>query len=441
MKIFALKKSNNSFYTQYQITIFDIVIAYKQFSKNYNTYFKQLKKYKEKKKDNITRRLFLTSGNLSLINALAIINQKGLNKNSENSILIWSHISNQEFEEVSTQISHLTKIKKLFKFCNCTLDDLFKYFINNHLAEYDEIYLINCRYMFLIKDFLFPNIKYYIFDEGVCVLFKHKGIDYSDVKKCFFIKYLDKIDFLGADNELNEKIEFLDKREFLKVSQSAAELYPIGLNLNPEDKNIILCGTGEGCGFWSFDEIFNYQNKIIDDLNLHGYNVLFKPHPRDKFKYQEKENFRIINTKLPLECYDLKDKCLAVVSLFSSVSAQMYSFHNIPGFCAHGFINDVKDIGIKIVKYYSPSYEMLLSIDVKTKTFNEVQNEILSLYTNFLNKKTLMSQNSALANNYAQLPPPPPCISESEIRDIIHINEQKNKKTLVLGRLNLFLAD
>ncbi len=405
MKIFQIKKEFNEKFTKYTICFFSLRISFKKIKfKNYNKFIKKVNEYK-KSESNITKRIFFTSGNLSLINTIAIINQLNYKTNSENTILVWSHIANPEFEKINKRLSNLASPARYLKFCNCKMKNLYNFFINNFLVEYDEIYILNCRYMFKIANFLFPNKKICLIDEGVCTLYKHKNYDVSNVEKAIFVKYLDKIDTLGFDEEFKNKVITLDKQEFLKVAKQVQELYPLDIDLKAQDKNIILCGTTEGLGFWTFKEIFEYQNKIANQLAKNGYTVLFKPHPRDKFVYKERENFKLLKTKLPLECYFLENKCLGVVSLFSSVSSQIYYFHKIPGFCAYDFIANTNDMGIDIIKEYSPSYEMLLSVDAKTKSFSEVQKEILTKYENFLKNKPLMSENETLKNCYASFEP------------------------------------
>ncbi len=411
MKLFSITKIKENYYVKCQINILGIKVSYKyfnveyrQFSKDYNNYLKNLKKYEKSVKDNITRRLFITSGNLSLINTLAIINQFNLKENCENSIFVWSHISNPEFEAVNEKISRMEKLKYYLTFFHCSLMDVYKYFIKNNLVEFDEIYFPNCKYMFEIVNFLFPNKKYYVIDEGVCVLVKHKGIDYSNAEKYIYAKYLNKIDILGADEDIKNKIISLNKDEFLKISKQCEKIYPV--NINQYEKNIVFCGTTASLDYWTSEEISNAQNEIIQKLILKGYNVLFKPHPRDTFEYKENDKFKILNTKLPLECYSLKDKCLAVVSLFSSAVCQMYYYQGIAGFCYSDFLKNNKDIGINIIREYSPSVDMLLSIDANLKTFEELQKEIQSKYEEWINKKPLLSENDLLADLYNKIPPP-----------------------------------
>ena len=381
MKLFKIELVEKDFTTNIlKITVLGIKFSFKiirlEYLKFAFRYFKYLNKIKKPKKHNKTRRLFMTSGNLSLINTLAIINQFNLNENSENNILVWSHVASDEFIEITKKISELTEIKKYYSFCNVSLMDLLNYFILAKSAVFDEIYLPNCRYMFEIAKIIFPYSKYFIIEEGICTQFKHKNIDYSKIEKFIFNKYLDKIDLASASQDDLKKLCFIDKKNFLQIGQKIAELYPLDLKLNKEDKNVILCATIGGLGILTFEEIAEYQNKIADKLIEKGYTVIFKPHPRDTIEYKEREKFKILKTKIPLEVYDLEDKCLAVVSLFSSASCQMYHFNKIPGFCANELDKNACDFGLNIIAQYSPDVEMLYSLDVNNKTFKRAKEKI-----------------------------------------------------------------
>ena len=407
MNIFNFKHAESGKYIKYQLYIFKIKISFKflnpsfiKFIFQYQKYLKKLEKYNDTPKpENLKKRLFITSGNLSLINNIAIINQLNLT-DGENNLLIWSHMGSDEFKKINRQIGKFKNFKRTFEFCNTELIDLYSFFIKNYIFDFDEVYFPNCKYMFEAVNILFPYSKYYVTDEGVCTIVEHKGVDYSNVKNLIFFNYLDKFDVLNLKEENKEKLIFINKNEFKKIADKCEQLYPIDINLNSEDKNIIFCATLANLGIWSFSEILNYQNSITEKLIKKGYKIIFKPHPRDTYKYSENENFKVLKTRLPLECYNLKDKCLAIVSLFSSTSCQMYDYQKIAAFSANNLIKDAPDIGINMIEQYCPSVDMLLEIDTENKTFNELRDEILNMYENWINKKPLLSKNMYLINKY-----------------------------------------
>ena len=96
MNIFNFKHAESGKYIKYQLYIFKIKISFKflnpsfiKFIFQYQKYLKKLEKYNDTPKpENLKKRLFITSGNLSLINNIAIINQLNLT-DGENNLLTW----------------------------------------------------------------------------------------------------------------------------------------------------------------------------------------------------------------------------------------------------------------------------------------------------------------------------------------------------------------
>lgn len=131
-----------------------------------------------------------------------------------------------------------------------------------------------------------------------------------------------------------------------------------------------------------------------------GYTVIFKPHPRDGYKYKENEKFKILKTKIPLECYSLKDKCLAVVSLFSSASCQIYHYQGIAGFCSHNLIRNTDNFGLNVIEQYTPPVESLLEINANGRTFKELQIQITNKYLDYIKEKPFLHENKLLNEFY-----------------------------------------
>lgn len=404
MALFYFNKIQNKQITLYVIKFLGIKISFKYFQDigiinkllfpiKKIIFRKRHEKYINRKNKTEIKRLFLTTGNLSLINSIAIIKQLNLEEKSKNDILIWSHISNSDFEKVNKEITKFVKINNYYTFYGKELLNGIQYFVKHMLYDYDEIYFVNLNYMIVIVDTLFPKAKWFITEEGICTL--NKIPLKKEAEKYIFNNYLYKLDLLCNDKSILDKLIRIDKKEFLNISKKCETKYPLDIKLNREDKNIIFCGTYSIIDYWSLEEIINMQNDIIQKLIAKGYKVIFKPHPRDNIEYKENESFQILKTKLPLECYSIGDKCLAVVSLSSSASCQMYYFQGIAGFCCTEML---KNTNFNIIKEYSPNVKMLLDIDTKLKTFEELRNEILSIYTNFLATKLLLSENKNINN-------------------------------------------
>ncbi len=405
MKLLSIEKHTSAFFTKYKICFSGIKISFKVYI-HFILYFKYLifkykyKRYTLRKNDGITRCLFLTNGNLNLINSMALINQLKLKENYENTLLVWTE-ADKKYQEEMRNISKFVPLKKYISLCNKSEDYTIKYFIDNQLSNYDKIYFTNGHALFnkIIK--LYPNAEKNITDEGINPIYPASFIDYKQIKEIIFAKYINKIDWIG-EKSLWGGGEFreLKKNEFLEISKQCEKLYPFDIDLNPEDKNIIFLGTfcsKKSSKYYTLEELFVWQNDIIEKLINKGYKVIFKPHPRDLYEYKENEKFKITKTKLPLECYDLKNKCLAVASIFSTASCTMYHYQNVAGFCATDLIKKAKDnVGFNIIKEYVPHINLLLNIDTKAKTFNQLREEILMEYLNFIKDKPLLSENKII---------------------------------------------
>ncbi len=202
MKLFKSEKIQDLFQIKIKMTFLFIKFSFKIYKLekfklilfNY-----KYKKYIKNKKDNTTRRLFLTNGNLNLINTLSLINQLELNKNSKNTLLVWTS-ADEEYENVLKNISNITPLEKYLSFCNKSHDYVVKYFIDNFLTDYDEVYFTNGHVLFYRIAKLYPNIIQNITDEGINPLYPANFIDYSKIKNIYFSNYLNKINRVGPLN-------------------------------------------------------------------------------------------------------------------------------------------------------------------------------------------------------------------------------------------------
>ena len=403
-----------------QVGIFDMIFAPVKF-----LFFKyKYNKFVNRKDKKIKKRLFLTNGNLNLLNTLAVIYQFKLNENSINDFATWSDVSNPKFEEITDEIMHLTEVNNHYHFYHISRNkDFSNFFIKNMLCEYDEIYSVNTvEYIEVLKK-LFPNAKYYLIEEGMLGLIISNLLNNNIIDAWIFSNYLNKLDYLCVNTEIKEgkrclslnnniNMKTIDKEEFLKLSKRCEEKHPFDIELKPEDKNIIFCGTYLGVqpSILSLQDVINIQHNLIERLIKKGYTVIFKPHPRDDETYEQSDMFKILKTRIPLECYSLADRSLAVVSLESTVSCQMYHFQGIPGFCDYSFILQNKDpnavnndcipltLGSKIIMEYTPSVELLLTVDTEGKDFNTLKSEINGKYLNFIKDKPKLSENKNFVN-------------------------------------------
>ena len=387
-------------------------------------------KFLNRKNKSVKRRLFLTTGNISLLNNLTIIKQ--LNEpNCEDVLFIFSNMKNPKFYECCNQMASLHNFKKIYSY-NSNSSDIREYFIKNKLYDFDEIYFSNLyQFIFLSKE-LYPNTDWILTDEGaVGKLARHHYCDYDKVKKIMMLNYLDKLDFFGLNEQNMKKIVPLDKKLFLEIGKKCAEMYPVNLDLKPEEKAVIFCGTWwEGSGL-DKEQYFELQDGTIEKLISLGYKVFFKPHPRDPRNYINNPDISILKTTLPLECYNFDVE--AVISLCSLATLHIPYLQNISGFTVPIFDKIHKNFEFKwlemlmkkLTEEYTTPLDELLSVNPKLYTKQELKNLLMTKCENYINSKPLLSQNKDLIE-YARI--------NGYFDDLETENNIKtNKKELVLS--------
>ena len=368
------------------------------------SYKKKNRCYIQRRKKENVKRLFVTTGNLNLLNNIAIIKQMKLDKckNASNDVLIWSSMSNPDFREISASIAKLGAFENYYFCFDVYISGLQSYILKNVSAEYDEIYFSNQKEFLLLIPKIFKNSKFILTDESVHGVCRLDGFSYDNISQMYFTRYLNKANYFGFNIKDAEKIVNLDKEAFLNLSDRCNQLSPFDVETEHKDKNIIFCGTYGVLKNKTIVNMHELQNKIINSLIAKGYKILFKPHPRDSFRYKENENFKILNTKLPLECYRLEN-ILAIVALYSCAALQSYHYHRIPGFMHSDLLSSEDIFSMKLLCEYTPDYKILLEFDVANMSTKELKTAILKKYEEWLNNKPLLSENQNLKDFYGKI--------------------------------------
>ena len=356
-------------------------------------YFK-LKKYFPIKK---IRRLFATTGNISLINALAIINEIRDYNNYEDTLMIDTGKGRAEFFKKQKEIakSHNFKLINEIGFA-CGVQAV----LYNQFA-FDEIYALN-HPMFIDKLLsLYPKAKIILIDEGPGSLLNYNSDKLKNLKSFITHRYINKLDFCNIEDINKIKFEPLGINEFRKIADTLSKKYPIEIKSSKEDKAILYCGIYWEVSGLDKDTFTQVQNETINNLLTAGYKILYKPHPRDIEFYglDKNPNVEFINSKFPIELYNLD--ILAVVSLSSSTSISPAHYWGIS--CFSNVVDDAikidknDKINIDLIRYivkeYSPNYKELLKLDVKNTTKSDLKQQIKKIYSDFLKNKPLLSQN------------------------------------------------
>lgn len=368
-----------------------------------NKFAKKNNKYLDPKASKIKQRLFVTTGNLSLVNNLTIIKQ--LNEpNCEDTLIILSHIVNNNFFSCCKEIAKIHPFKNIYTICTKG-SDLREFIIRKKLSKIDEVYFSN-QYQFIYTvNVLYPNAKWIITDEGCgSKLARSAYLNYDRVDKIIMHNYLDKLDFFGLSKENMNKIVPINKQIFDNVCQECAQKFSVNLNLYNDEKAIVFCGSWWEVTGLSKDAYMKLQDSIIERLTNMGYTILFKTHPRDPRNYINNPNIKILNTTLPLECYKLD--IVAVISMGSSASLHSPYISNVAGFSIDLPIDwenplEQKWLDLlvkKLIKEYTTPIEELFSVNPKLYSKEELKQILLKKCMDFINSKPLLSQNKELEN-------------------------------------------
>lgn len=370
------------------------------FDSRIKQFIKLNKKFVERKNKKVKRRLFMTTGNLSLLNNLAIIRQLG-ESGCEDVLFVYTNMKNQKFTECAQKMAGLHNFKAVY-YHSSPCNDLREYFLKNKLYDFDEVFFPNQFHSFRVASELLQNSDWILTDEGCgCKLARLQYLNYNKIKKIITHIYLDKLDFFGLSNENLNKIIPIDKNIFNKICVECAEFYPVDLRLAPNDKVIIYCGSWWEVTGLSKEQYMLLQNKLLEKLLDCGYKILFKPHPRDPRNYLNNPNIVILSTRLPLECYKF-DYVVAVVSFGSSTSLQSPYFLNLAGFNALPF-NPNRDLESKwldllvkkMVHDYTTPIDVLFTIDPAKYSAKELRTILFEKCQAYINLLPKLSENEA----------------------------------------------
>ena len=213
------------------------------------------------------KRLFITTGSISLVNILTVINTT-----EQDTLIILSFRQSDEFKQTQLKIASLHKFEKIlfFKKEREVMRDV-------NIFEYDEVYSVTASRFYKLFG---KHPRLYMFDEGPGYAISDMS-KVSGLKRFYATKFLDKFDVLAMPE--NAERVFTDKEKFLKLSDKIITLFNEPVKL-PTKRNILFIGhymyhrLGE-------DYALDFYKKYIDKFIKSGYNVYFKAHPREESSF------------------------------------------------------------------------------------------------------------------------------------------------------------
>lgn len=356
---------------------------------------------KNKKK----KRFFTTTGNISLINCLAIINEVGNFDKYDDYLFVDTGKGREKFIEKTLEIAKLHSFKKIVFSVGIRLETEI---ILSSIININEIYLLNHPEHIIPFFKIYNNTPITLIDEGAGSLINYNSDKIQNLEKFKTHKYLGKIDFYGLDNLEKIKFENIDINEFKKIANELSSKYPIQYELQPEDKVILYCGIYWEVTGLSREKFIEAQSRMLNDLLEKGYKILYKPHPRDNefFGFDKHPNVIFIDSKLPIELYNLD--VVAIVSVSSTTSITPAHYWDIPSFSNvidESISKKENSVNINVIRFiikeYSPNYKELLKLDVKNTSKDELKKQIKEKYISFLKDKPLLSENKKV-KDYAE---------------------------------------
>lgn len=394
--------------------VYDNVKKVKYFFKRIEEekYEKEREKFLQAKKNYLSRRssravmrrLFITTGNLQLINILAIIEQLKETDEcpAENHILVWSSLSNRGFETLNRRLARFYGVSQYYEACGegWSFRKVGRLLIKHRLYDIDEIYSLQQQeHLELYRD-LFQGVEHIITDECLHSLIPSPQMIATHSHKMITTCYLNKLDYVEFSGR-TWQVQHIRADKFQEIAAQCTKLFPWPYRTDSDRKTIVYCASYYA-RWWPFtaERLEEMQKSIVQKLVDKGYFVLYKPHPRDKKLPRESNNLKILHTRLPLECYRL-DGVLAVVSLFSSASSQIYHYNGVPGFVDYNFLEEVLlDHLSLLIKDYTPPVDLLLDLEVAKMSYAQLQMVINNLYKSHMECKPKLSENKQFSKAY-----------------------------------------
>lgn len=357
-------------------------------------YIKNLKRTKK------INRVFSTTGNISLVNVLSIINEIGDFDKYNDILFVDTGKGRDNFVKIQKQIAGLHNFKKIFIGYQIPSGIIA---IFHNVFKVDEIYLLNHPAHINTITPLYPNAKLIFVDEGPSSLINYNIDKLKNSKSFKTHQYMGKLDFLGLENINKFNFEPFLIDEFRKIASILSKRYPIDIAEKNLEKAILYCGVYWEVSGLDKETFIREQNLLLNNLLNAGYTILYKAHPRDNDFYglENNPNVYFINSKLPIELYNLD--IIAVVTMSSTCALSIPHYWNIPCFSnvLEQTLKKNQSIAkLNIVRYmvkeYSPNYRELLNINLENFSGEELKQTIKKIYKNFISTKPLLSQNKKL---------------------------------------------
>lgn len=331
------------------------------------------------------KRLFITTGLISLVNALTIIGDSQENDD----LVILSFNQSEDFINTSN------KIAQLHKFDNIMFFKKEKEIVKEiNFQAYNELY---CATLTKLYPFLKKHPNWSIFEEGPGYAITDLK-NCKNLKNCFIAKYLDKFDIIDKENVI--KHVPIKKDNFSEISSKILNLMQTPKELVTQ-RNILFIGhyiyrkLGDEFALKFYKEYINYF------MNL-GYNVYLKAHPRDKDyilpileqEFVDNKLFHILDTSLPIEIYSFNFD--AVVGAYSGTLVSLPHYNRISAINLPLKELYSTNVGLNYKKFFALYDEYTPSFEEMKDVLSASKERIWERYREIINSKIPIKNNTKL---------------------------------------------
>ena len=328
------------------------------------------------------KRLFITTGNFSLLNALTLIKMD--KEEYEDYLVIFSFNMPDKFIFANQQMASLGNFKKIE-----WLHDLSKTKFRS--LDFDIVYALAGLKI------NHPNLIW--FDEGFGYVYK-SFCSPNFPKKTYYWNYLGKC--VSENEAINSEP---DKRCFLQICQEIAQKDTNKIKIPKDEKTVLIAAQYFLNYLYSPEEKLNFYRKLSAYCIQKGFHVYLKPHPREDIvpyetlKKEFSENFDIFDSYFPLEVYT--NNFTLVISTTCTTLFTTPHFFDVP--CATAitphFYNLWKYLKIDglwlymFSKEYIPDYKKMLAKITKEMSSDDAKQKMMAILREHLKKKEKTNVN------------------------------------------------
>lgn len=312
------------------------------------------------------RRIFITTGNYSLLNCLAIISLQDSNFYDDD-LYILSFQYSESFKNANLKIAALHNFKHI-NFITSIEPCLINIF-----SDYDEIYYVIFTGLIhnLIVDKYYINKRYILFNESSSFAAWNPKI-FMNSKNIFINNFLDKFSFPN-----NKKIRYIDKNRLQKICDRIGSENELRIETPVSKKSVLLLGHYSYYSILGTENTLKYYIDLIRTFAEFNFEVYFHPHPReltDDIKrfasILNSYDARILHSAFPLETCQAQFSCVA--GSFSNLLLTYPYLKGIPAihFKMPEIYEKCQDLtllkALYVVEYYTPDitcFRPILSLD------------------------------------------------------------------------------